>query len=226
MDIEESLEECRMSLSNIMKYNPEPFYVDEFFLEFLESVKNVINGIVREAERDFGLFINKKINLESFREKAELKNDLKALEFHDWLESRIIKENQFNMARFIWDCLKLTENKGIIPSSKIFLKPKEPIDEDVVYPLNILMKNGKILSKDELEISKKHNLNLFTKIINERRKLNSNEKISEKEVEVSALIDFDGEYFEILECCKIYLNILKEIVDEARNRIKQLTSIN
>lgn len=223
MDVDESLKDCKASLLNIEKFNPEPFYVNKFFLEFLSSAINVIESVISEADRDFGLFIKGKAGFDKFREKASDKNDQNALEFIRWYESRLEKENQFPNAKFVWSCMTIFENNAMIPSSDIFLKPRDMTTGDICYPLNTKLRDGRIIDKEELRKSIEYNIPLFVQIINEKRKLNSNPRILKNNVCVCALIDFDGRYFEVIECCKIYLTILDEIIDEAREKIRELT---
>ena len=57
MNIEDCLENCKVNQKQIQRFNPDPFYVNYFFKEFLNSVHNTLNAILEEANRDFGLFI-------------------------------------------------------------------------------------------------------------------------------------------------------------------------
>ena len=84
MNIEEAIENCQISLNQIKHYDPDPFYVDYFFNEFIISVNNSLNGIFEEANRDFGLFISKNISEQSFVKKAKTKQDHKAIKFSEW----------------------------------------------------------------------------------------------------------------------------------------------
>ena len=70
MNIEEALEKCEISLKQIKQYDPDPFYVNYFFNQFIDSINNLISGIFEEANRDFGLFILKNIS----EQKWELYN--------------------------------------------------------------------------------------------------------------------------------------------------------
>jgi hypothetical protein len=75
MNIEEAITKCEITLKQIKQYDPDPYYVDYFFNEYMISINNIIKGIFEEANRDFGLFVSEKISEQKFYEKAKMKND-------------------------------------------------------------------------------------------------------------------------------------------------------
>ena len=91
MNIEEMIKNCEINLKQIKKYNPDPYYVNHFFNEYIISVKNVLNGILEEANRDFGLFISQDISKEIFLEKVKMRNDRNAIKFAEWYITRLKK---------------------------------------------------------------------------------------------------------------------------------------
>ena len=59
MNIEETIEKCEISLKQIKQYDPDPFYVNHFFEQYISLRDKIISGIFEEADRDFGLFLTK-----------------------------------------------------------------------------------------------------------------------------------------------------------------------
>ena len=45
MNIEEEITKCEIALKQIKQYDPDPYYVDHFFNEYMISVNNIIEGI-------------------------------------------------------------------------------------------------------------------------------------------------------------------------------------
>lgn len=224
MNIKDLIEDCKLSLINIEKFYPEPFYVDKFFLDFLESSRQVLQLIISDASTTFGLFIKGNISIEKFREIALAKNDKKALEFLEWFQDRISEEYQFPNARFMLECIKKLENKQKPIQSKIFLTNNEITQSGICYPLDILLKNGKIANEYDYSKTLENNIPIYLEIINEKRKSKSEAKISKNDISVCVLIEQNSEYFDVLECSRIFLSILNEIIQEARSKAKNLTS--
>ncbi len=63
MNIEKTIKNCEINLNNIKQYDHDPYYVNYFFNEYINSVNDTFNGIFEEGNRDFGLFISEKISL-------------------------------------------------------------------------------------------------------------------------------------------------------------------
>lgn len=222
MSIEELLCECETILRNIEKYNSEPVYVEKFFSDFLKSTREVIRLIISDACQSFGIFLDKKLTIDKFREMAIMKDDQKALEFVKWYEQKFEKEQRFPNVKFIMDCIKLQEENNTMPLLQIFLKPRIMSKGDTCYPVNITLKNISTF-KEELRKFREYNTTVFLRIINIERSKNSQEKITEKDVDISVMVSVNGSYFDILECCRIYLNLLKEFVEESVSKVKELT---
>ncbi len=84
MNIEKTIKNCEIYLKQIKQYEPDPYYVNYFFNEYINSVNDTFNGIFEEGNRDFGLFISEKISQTNFDEKAKMKNDQNAMKFSEW----------------------------------------------------------------------------------------------------------------------------------------------
>jgi len=74
MNVEGKIKDCEYNLKQIKHFDPDPYYINYFFKEYLQSVMNVYDEILEEADRDFGLFVSgkctkKKFEKKSFREK-------------------------------------------------------------------------------------------------------------------------------------------------------------
>lgn len=87
MDIEREIGESESILKKIKHFEPDPYYVNYFFNSYLFSVNNVYHRIFEEVNRDFGLFISE-YTKDVFLEKANEKNDQKALSFSMWFEKK------------------------------------------------------------------------------------------------------------------------------------------
>jgi hypothetical protein len=91
MSIGKKIKDCEYNLNQINHFNPDPHYVNYFLEAYIQSVIDVYDKIIEEANRDFGLFISGKCTKEKFEKKAVEKNDLLALNFLSWF-----KENYEN----------------------------------------------------------------------------------------------------------------------------------
>ena len=110
MDVEREIEELESILKKIKQCEPDPYYVNYFFNSYLFSVNKVYHGIFEEVNRDFGLFISK-YTKDAFLEKANEKNDKKALSFGIWFEKKYDKYHQSGYPNFIKKCCKF-QNDG------------------------------------------------------------------------------------------------------------------
>ena len=45
MNIEETIEKCEISLKQIKQYDPDPFYVNHFFEQYISLRNKIISGI-------------------------------------------------------------------------------------------------------------------------------------------------------------------------------------
>ncbi|MFB5622289.1 MAG: hypothetical protein ACE5Q7_05090, partial [Candidatus Nitrosomaritimum yanchengensis] len=90
--------------------------------------------------------------------------------------------------------------------------------------IKIELKGEKLRSKEELELQIKRQTPLFLELINKKRKDSNEPKVYESQVIVSAFLDLEGyEDVEISYACKIYLPVLKRIIEESMLKTQQLT---
>jgi len=225
MNIEEELTNCEIYSKQIKQYDPDPFYVDYFFTKYINSINNIINGIFEEANIGFGLFISEKITQRKFNEKANIKKDENALKFSKWFSRKNKKEhknpypNHMNKIR-----LFKNENESL-PKIKIMIRAIERYKNDVYQEIKIDLKNGKIISKEQLDIEIKRQMPIFLEIINAKRNQNDEAKVTNKKIISSAFVNLEkNNDIEIMYLCQIYTPVIKRLIDESRDKIKELTN--
>ena len=224
MKVEDKIEECEFNLNQIKHFEPDPYYVNYFFGLFLKSVNQVYNAIFEEANNDFGLFISGECNERKFFEKAEIKKDKKALQFSKWFDEKMNQEHSTPLPHFIRGVIDFQKKYNSLPKIKIMMRAKERYIEDPNQEIVVSLSNGKLRSKEELEIEVKRNLQTFLEIINHKRISKNEPKVNENQIMISGFvqIDKDKEY-EIAYACEIYIPVLRRLLVESRDRIKQLT---
>jgi len=110
-------------------------------------VSKVYGGIFEEVSRDFGLFITKHTK-EVFLEKANEKNDQKAVSFVTWFEKKYDEYHQDSNSNFIKKCCKFQNDGKKLPKIKIMIKAKEKYNDDPNQEIICSMKDGKLGSKE------------------------------------------------------------------------------
>ena len=227
MSVEESIKNCVIYLKRIKQYDPDPFYVNYFFNEFINSINKTFDRIFEEANRDFGLFISEKISQETFQQKANMKNDPNAIKFVEWYLAKYDKEHENPYPNFIKKICQLKKNFGKLPEIKIMLRASDRYKDDIYQQIKVNLKQSKIRSKEELEIEIKRQLSVYLEIINHKRKQKNEPKVDGKQVKASAFLDIeDYKDIEISYASEIYIPVLERLVKESRNKIKELTSWN
>ena len=224
MNAEEKIEECIFNLNQIKYFDPDPFYVNYFFSLFIKSVKQVYDGIFKEANNDFGLFVLMDCNKEKFLKKALIKQDKKALQFVDWFEKKIEIEHKSSYPKFIKDVIDFQKKFNRLPKIKIMIRAKQRYSKDVNQEIVVKLTNGKLSSKEELNVEIKKNLPIFLEIINNKRKLNNEPKVNQKQAIASTFMKInENEEYEISYASEIYIPILKRFVSDSRQKLRELT---
>ncbi|MBT8243516.1 MAG: hypothetical protein HKP34_07480 [Nitrosopumilus sp.] len=226
MNIEKSIEKCEIYLKKIKQYDPDPFYVNYFFNEYIISINDTIKGIFEEANRDFGLFVTKEVSEKSFFEKAKVKNDLKAIEFSEWYSAKFIEEHKKSFPDFI-NKVNLYKNRfQKLPEIKIMIRASERFKDDVNQQIIVNLSNMKLRSKKELDIEIKRQLPIFLEIINHKRKKNDEPKVDENQITASTFMDVgNSNDVEIAYAAEIYIPVLKRLVEESKKKILELTKL-
>ena len=225
MNIEEELTNCEIYSKQIKQYDPDPFYVNYFFTKYINSINNIINGIFEEANMDFGLFISEKITQRKFNEKANMKKDENALKFSKWFSKKNKKEHENPYPNHM-NKIRLFKNENeSLPKIKIMIRATERYKNDVYQEIKIDLKKGKIISREQLDIEIKRQIPIFLEIINAKRNQNDEAKVTNKKIISSAFVNLEkNNNIEIMYLCQIYTPVIKRLVDESRDKIKELTN--
>ncbi len=224
MNVEEKIRDCEYNLKQINHFNPDPYYVNYFFEAYIQSLIDVYDKILEEANRDFGLFISGKPTKEKFKKKAKEKNDQKALRYLTWFEKNYQNEHKSSYPNFIKETINFFKKYNFLPKITIKIRASPRYQNDVFQLIQVGLTNRKIRSKEELQIEIKRQTPTFLEIINQKRKKENEAKVSEKQVIASTFLEMKNyEDIEISHACEIYLPVLKRFVDESRNEIKRLT---
>lgn len=225
MNIEDKIKECESILKQIKQFDPDPYYVNYFFNSYLLSVNKVYAGIFEEANRDFGLFIPKKFNRETFLEKAREKNDQKAIDFVLWFDNKYDEEHKKIYPNFIKKSCRFQKEHKKLPKIKIMISAKDRYAGDPNQEILVNLKGEKLRSKEELQIEIKRQIPIFLEIINYKRNSNKESKINEKQVIVSTFLNIEeNENIEIIHASEIYISVMKRFLVEAREKIRELTT--
>ena len=225
MNIEEKIRDCEYNLKQINHFNPDPYYVNYFFEIYLQSVIDVYDEILEEANRDFGLFISGKSTKEKFEKKAKEKNDQKALKYLIWFEKNYKNEHKSSYPNFINEIICFFKKYNFLPKITIKIRAEQRYQNDVFQLIQVGLTNRKIRSKQELQTEIKRQTPIFLEIINQKRKNKNEPKVTENQVIGSTFLEMKNlEDIEIPYACEIYLSVMKRILDESRKEIKKLTT--
>jgi len=221
LNFDEKFEKLKFCSHQIHHFDPEPFYVEHFLKEYLETVIEIYRGILEEADRDFGLFVKKVMTKENFNEKAMEKGDGKALEFLEWYSKKHEILHKPAIPNLIGNLIKLKSKK--FPKCKIMLTSKNRYSNDPTQEVIIGLNNGKFRSKLDLEIIIKRQLPIFLQIINKKRDENNEPKVSKNEVVPRAFLDYGGKKVEIVYAVEVYLEFLSKFKEDSLKKIHELT---
>lgn len=223
MNIEEAITTCEIVLKQIKQYDPDPFYVDYFFNQYIISINNIIEGIFEEADKDFGLFVQGQISEEKFCEKAKIKKDEKAIEFSEWYSKKYMEEHNNPYPNFISKIRYFKNQFNKLPDIKIMIRALDRYKDDINQEIKINLSNQKLRSKDELEIEIKRQVPIFLELINHKRHKKNEPKIEENQVIASAFTDIENHVdIEVAYAAEIYIPVVKRLVEESRKKIKEL----
>lgn len=223
MNIEEEFKKCEIFSKQIKQYDPEPFYVNYFFIKYLNTIENIINRIFEEANTDFGLFVTGKITQKKFNDKAKIKQDFDALKFSEWFSNKYEIEHKNPYPNFMNKILQYKKTNKKLPEIKIMIRAIERYKDDIYQEINVDLKNKKIISKEQLEIEIRRQLPVFLEIINKKRNSKDEPKVSKKKITSSAFLTLeDGQNIEIMYLCQIYTPVIRRLIDESREMIKEI----
>ena len=224
MSIEEKIKDCEYNLKQINHFNPDPYYVNYFLEAYIQSVIDVYDKIFEEANRDFGLFISGKCTKEKFEEKALDKNDQLALNFLSWFEENYENQHNSSYPNFIKKICYFFKENNYLPKISIKMVANQRYKDDVFQLIQVGLTNGKIRSKEELQIEIKRQIPVFLEIINQKRKKENEPRVSDNQIIASSFLELKNyEDIEISHACEVYLPVMKRFLDETRKEIKRLT---
>ena len=225
MNIEEEIKKCEIYSKQIKQYDPDPFYVNYFFNKYINSINNIINGIFEEANIDFGLFIKGKISQKEFHEKANIKKDVNALKFSEWFSIKYKKEHENPYPNSMNKICQFKNENESLPKIKIKIRATERYKNDFNQEIKIDLRNGKIISKEQLDIEIKIQTPIFLETINTKRNEKNEPKVTKKKIIASAFVNLEKDNdVEIMYLCQIYTPVIRRLIDESRDKIKELTS--
>ena len=225
MNVEEEIKKCEVYLKQIKQYDPDPFYVDYFFNKYINSINNIINGIFEEANINFGLCVTEKITQRKFNEKANMKKDTNALKFLEWFSIKYKKEHESPYPNFMNEICQFKNKNESLPKIKIRIRAIDRYKNDFNQEIKIDLKNGKIMSKEQVDIEIKRQTQIFLKVINAKRNEKEEPKASKKKITASAFVNLEKDQnIEIMYLCQIYTPVIRRLIDESRNKIKELTN--
>ena len=225
MNIEEEIKKCEIYSKQIKQYDPVPFYVNYFFNKYINSINNIINGIFEEANIDFGLFIKEKISQKEFHEKANIKKDVNALKFSEWFSIKYKKEHENPYPNSMNKICQFKNENESLPKIKIMIRATERYKNDFNQEIKIDLRNGKIISKEQLDIEIKIQTPIFLETINTKRNEKNEPKVTKKKIIASAFVNLEKDNdVEIMYLCQIYTPVIRRLIDESRDKIKELTS--
>jgi len=225
MNIEEEIKKCEIYSKQIKQYDPDPFYVNYFFNKYINSINNIINGIFEEANIDFGLFIKEKISQKEFHEKANIKKDVNALKFSEWFSIKYKKEHENPYPNSMNKICQFKNENESLSKIKIMIRATERYKNDFNQEIKIDLRNGKIISKEQLDIEIKIQTPIFLETINTKRNEKNEPKVTKKKIIASAFVNLEKDNdVEIMYLCQIYTPVIRRLIDESRDKIKELTS--
>ena len=225
MNIEEEIKKCGIYSKQIKQYDPDPFYVNYFFNKYINSINDIINGIFEEANIDFGLFIKGKISQKEFHEKANIKKDVNALKFSEWFSIKYKKEHENPYPNSMNKICQFKNENESLSKIKIMIRATERYKNDFNQEIKIDLRNGKIISKEQLDIEIKIQTPIFLETINAKRNEKNEPKVTNKQIISSAFGNLEKDNdVEIMYLCQIYTPVIRRLIDESRDKIKELTS--
>lgn len=224
MNIEDAIKKSEISLKQIKQYDPDPYYVNYFFNEYIISINSIINSIFEEANRDFGLFISQNISEEEFYKKAKLKNDKNAIKFSEWYSKKFVEEHKNPYPFFIKEICQFRNKFQTLPEIKIMIRATDRYKDDINQQIKVNLSNGKLRAKEELNIEIKRQTPIFLEILNHKRMKKNEPKIEKNQIIASTFLDINNHKdIEIIYASEIYIPVINRLVDESRKKIKELT---
>ncbi len=223
MNIEEAIEKWEISLKQIKQYEPDPFYVNYFFDQYVSLRNKIIEGIFEEADKNFELFLTESVIEKNFQQKVKLKNDENTIKFLKWFRTKYIEEHQNLYPNLMNEICNFRKKFGKLPDVKIMIRASDRYKDDINLEIHVPLKNKKLRSKNELDIEIKRQLPVFLEIINYKRHERNEPKVKNNQIIASTFLDVKNHKdVEIIYASEIYILVIKRLVEESRIKIKDL----
>lgn len=220
MDLDTIFEECEYNVRQIEYFDPEPFYVRKFLIDFLNLIDRTIKGILEEANIDFGLFL-KEFTLEKFEERAIQKNETLAMEFVKWFHDNYEYEHSLPYTHIMNLARKFLKRNGTLPLPTIKLISKNRYEGDPSLPIPVQLKDGKIISKADLDLAIKMHSEMFLNLINSKRKEYGEPLVTKSNVIPATFLILEDKELEIVFTCQLYLSTLRDLISDSRSKINE-----
>ena len=105
------------------------------------------------------------------------------------------------------------------------IRASDRYKDDINQQIKVNLSHEKLRSKEELEIEIKRQLPIFLETINRKRSKNNEPKVRENQVTSSVFLEIEEcKNIEIVYAAEIYIPVIKRLVEESRNKIKELTT--
>ena len=145
------------------------------------------------------------------------------LMFLSWFEGNYESEHESSYPKFIQDVISFFKEYKHLPKITIKIQASQKYKDDIFQLIQVGLTNGKLRSKEELEIEIKRQIPVFLELINQKRKNRNEPKVSEHQIIASAYLEMkDNEEMEISYACEVYLPVVKRILEESREEIKRV----
>jgi len=116
---------------------------------------------------------------------------------------------------------------GKLPEIKIMIRASERYKDDINQQIQVNLSQEKLRSKDELQIEIKRQLPIFLEIINHKRQGKNEPRVEDDQIIASIFLDIENHKdIEIVYASEVYIPVLKRLVDESREKIKELINNN
>ncbi len=221
MSLDLLFDECKFNVEQMKRFDPEPLYVHKFLIDFLNLSEKIVEGILEEADRDFGLFVGNKLTLRKFEEKAKEKKEKIALRFASWFKSYYKEEHKLPYPNSIQHARAYLKTNKTLPLPRIKLLSKSRYKGDPSHPIPVPLNNGRLVSRVDLEASVDRNKPFALDIINSKRAKEGQPSVSNKDITSAAFLEISEKEFEVAYSCQLYLSTLRNLISESRRKIRE-----
>ena len=120
-------------------------------------------------------------------------------------------------------CLFKDEFKKL-PEIKIMIRASSRYKDDINQEIRVDLSHKKLRVKEELDIEINRQSSIFLEIINHKRNKKNEAKVGRNEIVASACLDIEKfQNIEVSYTSEIYISVIKQLVNESMEKIKELT---